>query len=601
MALAGACLLILGSQTQCVVDDHQLSQYHFVPGSARDLTKVGTWFRDADGRYVLLRGVNLGSRSKLPPYLPIMPLAVKELDPNRFFPELNAVHPDLLRLQASGMNVVRLPVMWKGIEPEPAPDFTQLLPAGRRYLSAVKSIVDLLYQQYGMFVIIDFHQDIANDILGGDGFPDWALAIDKKHPPTPPADLTNSTWGLLYYDYQPFWYQPLDVLREAAVRNTLRSFWMNSLTNEVHDLEAFPVQTHLLKTIGLTADFFKGDPAILGYEPFNEPHPVGFPPDDFEGRMLPAFYSAALNEVDSFDHDAFLFAEPRMNWTTYAPVPEFDYFNFTLNPETFLPSSDAVGISDRAVFSFHYYDPWMLVGFPFRNSMSDKAKEWPAVFDVMQQAAASRNFIPFLSEFGCSQDWTAYTDWRPAVSHGLVVRACMELQYEQVERDLLNATYWNYDLYNSTNGGDNWNRENFSLLGPSRSPRNLDLVARCYPMRSSAEPERVFFDPETSNCAVVLRGQVVDAPTVIYVPRLMHYPGQEFEVRATSGDVAWDESKQLLYWRPDQAKAQNQIIVTPVGAFDQSVLPPESVALLPETTFETVLGADRSTPRSTPT
>ena len=44
----------------------------------------------------------------------------------------------------------------------------------------------------------------------------------------------------------------------------------------------------------------------------------------------------------------------------------------------------------------------------------------------------------------------------------------MDLQYQQVEAHLLNSTYWNYDLYNTVDQKDNWNLENFSLLGPER-------------------------------------------------------------------------------------------------------------------------------------
>ena len=42
-------------------------------GSARDLVKDGSWFRDSEDRYVLFRGINFASRSKLPPYIPITP------------------------------------------------------------------------------------------------------------------------------------------------------------------------------------------------------------------------------------------------------------------------------------------------------------------------------------------------------------------------------------------------------------------------------------------------------------------------------------------------------------------------------------------------
>ena len=41
-------------------------------------------------------------------------------------------------------------------------------------------------------MIIDFHQDIAHEVYGGDGFPDWALAIDEFHVKPIPIPLPFS-------------------------------------------------------------------------------------------------------------------------------------------------------------------------------------------------------------------------------------------------------------------------------------------------------------------------------------------------------------------------------------------------------------------------
>jgi uncharacterized membrane protein HdeD (DUF308 family) len=45
----------------------------------KGIWKSGSWFRDEEKRYVLFRGVNFGSRSKLPPYLPIAPLDIHDI------------------------------------------------------------------------------------------------------------------------------------------------------------------------------------------------------------------------------------------------------------------------------------------------------------------------------------------------------------------------------------------------------------------------------------------------------------------------------------------------------------------------------------------
>ena len=141
-----------------------------------------------------------------------------------------------------------------------------------------------------------------------------------------------------------------------------------------------------------------------------------------------------------------------------------------------------------------------------------------------------RGLIPFLTEFGGSQEAEQVGEY-------------LNLHYAQIEAHLLNATIWNYDLYNTKEGKDNWNLENFSLLGPNRTPRNLDVVARPYPMCRSAEPVLLFFDIESKYATIILKGKVVEAPTVIYIPFNIHY-APEFTVWATSKQIKWDKDNQ---------------------------------------------------------
>jgi hypothetical protein len=166
--------------------------------------------------------------------------------------------------------------------------------------------------------------------------------------------------------------------------------------------------------------------------------------------------------------------------------------------------------------------------------------------------------------------------------YGKQIRAYMNLQFVQVENFLLNAIYWNYDLYNNREKKDNWNLENFSLLGPERKPRHTDIVARPYPMRSSAIPHLLFFDLATKHYAIILKGPVGDEPTIIFIPFVFHYR-PNFKVRASSKAVTWDREKQWLYWHPDKNRAANQIIIYPHNGLNSSALPNESKQMLHET------------------
>jgi hypothetical protein len=243
---------------------------------------------------------------------------------------------------------------------------------------------------------------------------------------------------------------------------------------------------------------------------------------------------------------------------------------------TFLPKnlSSVSTFAQNGVLSVHYYDMMAIAGsfMKIPENMYRIKREFPLVFEQLADAARKRGLIPFLTEFGGSQETEEVGEY-------------LNLHYEQIEAHLLNATIWNYDLYNTKEGKDNWNLENFSLLGPNRTPRNLDVVARPYPMRSSAEPVLLFFDIESKYATIILKGKVVEAPTVIYIPFNIHY-APEFTVWATtSKQIKWDKDNQLLYWYPEKERTLNQIIIGKSRNLDTSVFPKDAKDLASEATL----------------
>jgi Cellulase (glycosyl hydrolase family 5)/Glycoside hydrolase family 5 C-terminal domain len=571
-----------------------------VARGARGISKDGIWFHDTEGRYLIFRGVNLASRSKLPPYLPIAPLHMKRIDESALKQEIELVKSELDLLKKLGFNIIRLLISWKGIEPKPNPNLNEIMSEGQKYLYLVNQIIDALYSR-DLYIILDFHQDIAHEVYGGDGFPDWALAIDEKHKRPMASNLKDRKWQMAY-------------MINKLVKHTLASFWKNDLSNTELSLQNFPVRTHLEKTIGQTVNFFKsisdgGHPAILGIEPFNEPHPAGIPADQFESTFLYQYYQNVESEIRKFDDKIFLFLEPRVDWTMsfqgsgekskIGPTP-FNirrtlHLNFMRNamiegnidPQaeqqivSYLPSDRASldKIGERSVLSFHYYDPKAIAQsfLKIPDNMYRYAHQWPNIFAQLFKAAEKRGLVPFLTEFGGVQD-------------AELIRDYIDLHYRQIETFLLNSTYWNYDLYNTKDGNDNWNLENFSLLGPHRRPRNIDTMARPYPLRSSAKPILLFFDLESSYATLILEGSVVDSPTVIYIPYDLHY-SPEFRVWATSKEIEWDRQNQLLYWYPAKVQTLNQIIIAKEHSenVDTERLPKAARDMVKKTSFVSVL------------
>lgn len=530
-----------------------MTTYNYTPGNARDLEKTGIWFRDREGRYATFRGVNFAGRCKATPYLPF-PMT-----------DFATVLPELDRLRELGFNVVRLLVMWKALEPTPQQQPEILSAEGKRYLEDVKRIIDALYER-GIFSLVNFHQDIAHEIYGGDGFPDWALAIDPDHPLPAPPDNRDKLWASNYV---------LGVGdRSKSCRHTLASFWLNNLRNDRLDPNqqeiARTVRNHFVKTIGAAARWFQalnngqGHPGIMAYGLFNEPHETELSPESLEQQILPVLYKQTTEEIrKAGDTRSFVFIQPRVGWN-----------QFTQDPRSNLDTSALA--NERVVFSYHHYDAWTIArdNIGLSDSMQNKASEWPLLYDRMKAASELRGLIPFLTELGAKHDWEVYsTDLRPEIYRRSQTRAYMDLQMQQADRQLLNWTYWHYNLYNDATVKDGWNLEDFSLLGPARQPRHNDIVSRPYAMRCSAEPVAGYFDLGTKHFALRLRGPVVDAPTVIFVPRRLHYAGG-FEVRASTKDrFEWDEARQLLYWWPDKTRDQNLIVICPAFSYGPSTLP----------------------------
>ncbi len=296
--------------SRTAAESEEYQQQQRLNSNGKSIWKNDSWFNDDQGRYLLFRGVNFASRTKLAPYLPIAPLETKNLSQLNLKQEIKSVEPELDRLKDMGFNIVRLLISWKAIEPRPNTNLDELLPEGKQYLTCMKEIIDELYAR-NLYVFLDFHQDIAHELYGGDGFPDWALATDREHHLPEPSKFRDKKWMIKY-------------VTNKSVKNTLTSFWRNDLTHigeGENKLEHFPVRTHLEKTIGQTAKFFRslnngaGHPAILGIEPFNEPNPVGLPKEKFEQDFLVDYYRNVDSEIRKFDPDLFIFMEPNVGWT----------------------------------------------------------------------------------------------------------------------------------------------------------------------------------------------------------------------------------------------------------------------------------------------
>ena len=119
-------------------------------GPTLPLGHAGRWMTDADGRVVILHGLN--QVYKVPPY---EPSADGFGDDDAGF------------LQANGFNAMRVGVIWAAVEPQP-------LSYDDNYLNLIAQTVATL-ASHGIVSLLDFHQDLYNEAFQGEGAPAWAV------------------------------------------------------------------------------------------------------------------------------------------------------------------------------------------------------------------------------------------------------------------------------------------------------------------------------------------------------------------------------------------------------------------------------------------
>ena len=110
-------------------------------------------FVDEDGREVVLHGTN--AVVKGPPWVPVA---------DEFSADLSMTDADFAIMRDLGLTVVRLGVMWPGVEPERGV-------YNETYLDIVADIVERA-ERHDVYVLMDMHQDVLADRFCGEGLPD---------------------------------------------------------------------------------------------------------------------------------------------------------------------------------------------------------------------------------------------------------------------------------------------------------------------------------------------------------------------------------------------------------------------------------------------
>ena len=441
-------------------------------------------FIDGLGRERIFHGVN--AVYKIAPWHPVL----TGMDSN------NTLSIEDAKVLASyGLNIVRLGVMWPGIEPGAEGKYDS------SYLDACETIVDNLASE-GIYAILDVHQDLWHRKYCGEGVPDWVqakCAADYTGKPFPSPVVQNS--------------YPVDKNGNPELDSCLsKSFFTYYLAHEVgasfqclynnHD-DLWTSFGNVWKTI---AERFKDKPNVLGYELLNEPwmgdvnrHPHLLLPGETEKKFLEPMYTHLNNMIREVDDKKIIFFEGIT----------IDYW-----PSGFQAAPGPASYNNRQAIAYHIYcmpDP--------NKAEAVLCSGADDAFFAMRRKDSERLGVPtIMTEFG------ATVSQRGSLHDlsSLVRQSALHTQ---------SWMYWQYkyyaDLTTCTPSGESlWNNDGTPALD------KLAVLTQPYPAAIAGTLDSFEFDDKRANTFVLTYSLLTTLPadntdaatTVVRLNAAMHYP-----------------------------------------------------------------------------
>lgn len=406
--------------------------------STHPLWSDGTHLRDAEDRTVILRGINARIAGVFD---------VTFADGRTALEPLPALTPaDCTRMRQLGLDLLRLPINWSGIEPTDG-QFDE------SYLARVDAAVQCAAAA-GLLVIIDLHQDGYSKEIGEDGAPLWAIQ-------PPPTMLLGG---------------PLTDLGErrlsAQVLAAFRTFFA------AEDPSGLQARYHAM--LSHVAAHWADDPAVIGFELFNEPIA-----SDTE---LAAFQTAGASAVRASAPDKLVFFEPSSvrNLTDFATKAAAPF-----------PVSGAVYAPHVYTFVFQANQTAFQTATP--------AELEPSVLGTREEAAAWRTPL-FIGEFGVGPN--------PADPQtDLWMRTAAQLH----DRYFASDAFWVWKEQSQGSWGV-FDHDDATGVWTER-PQVVGWISRVHAARIAGTPLAIESSPAGDAIRVeIAPGSHATAPNLIYVP-----------------------------------------------------------------------------------
>ena len=401
---------------------------------------------------------------------------------------------DMKLLKSLGLNVVRLGFMWPGLEPTRG-NYNET------YTQVIQKIVSLS-EKYGIYILLDMHQDAFSRVLCVEGLPAWAVNTgsakgfpEPLHAPFVPDpktglpkddDCAKFPWSSYY----------LTEATSAAFQNLY-----NNTNGLLHSWADFWAKT---------ASGFKDFPNVIGYELINEPwagdvysDPLLLVPGVADSRNLAPVYEVLSEAIRQHDEHHCIFFEG-VTWDDFgvgfSNVPGGDLYR------------------NRSVLSYHYYSP-------------------PSLGIIASFEARKRDLLRLKSGGMLTEFYT---------STGKI-----EDMFEtMIVADIYQQSWigWDYKAYHPPHHSPKSKRCCPLWNGTGLNQIYVQNTTRTYPKAVAGNTIKFNFDLSTKEFSLLYEVSLTcnSTESIVYLNQEVHYPSG-YSVTVTPSTVTWSSPESNVF------------------------------------------------------
>ena len=418
---------------------------------------------------------------------------------------------DMELLQSLGLNVVRLGFMWPGLEP------TRGI-YNETYMQVMQRIVSLS-ANYGIYVLLDMHQDAFSRMLCVEGLPTWAVNTgnakgfpEPLHEPFVPDPKTGmpSDEDCAKFAWSDYYFTEAT---SAAFQNLY-----NNTDDLLNSWAAFWAETAL---------GFKSFSNVIGYELINEPwagdiyaNPLLIVPKVADKMNLAPVYEVLSKAIRQHDEEHCIFFEG-ITWD-----------DFGVGFDT-VPGGELY--RNRSVLSYHYYIPPSLA---LIENFGARKKD-------LERLKCGGMMTEFLTSAGEIEPMFKTMD-----------AADMYLQ---------SWIGWDYKAYHPSRPNLKGNRRSALWNGTGLDQIYVQNTTRTYPQAVAGYTVKFRFDLSSKEFVLVYEVSETCHATksVVYLNEEVHYPSG-YTVAVTPSSVKWSSEKKnmLTFTHPTSLPVGSIVAIT---------------------------------------